>query len=166
MGSFCIFGVFVIAPLVPTQVQSRYVDFASCRSALPEMRPLELRALRRAEQPAATRDRLQDVLRQEERVVLAQPRALALDIAGVRRVEIGDGSADLRGRVTGDRNRMVAGGRGGIPRYEFTGQIDGGLIKGTLALGEGASGKQVPWTAKQVQRGELKRASDEPPPFQ
>lgn len=81
------------------------------------------------------------------------------------KVDIRDRSTDLRGRVTGESIRMVAGGRGGIPRHEFNGQVDGGTIKGTLAIGEGASSKQVPWTAKQVQRGELKRASDEPSPF-
>lgn len=80
------------------------------------------------------------------------------------KVDIRDRSADLRGRIMGERIRMVAGGRGGIPRYEFNGQIDGGAIKGTMAIGEGASSKQLPWTARQIQRGELKRASDEPAP--
>jgi len=78
------------------------------------------------------------------------------------KVDIRDRSADLRGRLTGERIRMVAGGRGGVARHEFIGQVEGGTIKGTLAIGEGASSKQVPWTAKQVLRGELKRASDEP----
>lgn len=77
------------------------------------------------------------------------------------KVDIRDRSVDLRGRITGERIRMVAGGRGGIARHEFTGQVDGGTIKGTLAIGEGASSKQVPWTAKQVVRGELKTARDE-----
>ncbi len=80
------------------------------------------------------------------------------------KVEIRDRSADLRGRLTGDRIRMVAGGRGGIARHEFNGRVDGGTIQGMLAIGEGAARQEVPWTAKQVQRGELKRASDEPAP--
>ena len=77
------------------------------------------------------------------------------------KVEIRDRSVDLRGRIMGERIRMIAGGRSGVARHEFTGQISGGLIKGTLLVGEGASRQQVPWTAKQIQRGELKRPSDE-----
>jgi 16S rRNA G966 N2-methylase RsmD len=77
------------------------------------------------------------------------------------RVEIRDRSAELRGRILGERIRLVAGGRGGIPRHEFTGQIGDGSITGTVVIGEGASRQQAAWTAKQVQRGELKRASDE-----
>lgn len=78
------------------------------------------------------------------------------------KVEIRDRSSDLRGRILGDRIRLLAGGRGGMPRHEFTGQIADGTITGTLAIGEGASRQQVAWTARQIQRGELKRASDEP----
>jgi SAM-dependent methyltransferase len=78
------------------------------------------------------------------------------------KVEIRDRSSDLRGRILGDRIRLLAGGRGGLPRHEFTGQIADGTITGTLAIGEGASRQQVAWTARQIQRGELKRASDEP----
>lgn len=78
------------------------------------------------------------------------------------KVEIRDRSSDLRGRILGDRIRLLAGGRGGMPRHEFTGQIADGTITGTLAIGEGASRQQVTWTARQIQRGELKRASDEP----
>lgn len=77
------------------------------------------------------------------------------------KVEIRDRSVDLRGRIMGERIRMIAGGRSGVARHEFNGQISGGVIKGTLLVGEGASRQQVPWTAKQVQRGELKRPSDE-----
>lgn len=78
------------------------------------------------------------------------------------KLEIRDRSADLRGRMTGERIRFLAGGRGGIARHEFNGVVDGGMIKGTVAIGEGAARKEMPWTAKQVLRGELKRASDEP----
>ena len=78
------------------------------------------------------------------------------------KVDIRDRSADLRGRLNGESIRMVAGGRGGVPRHEFTGKVDGGTITGMLAIGEGAARKQMQWTAKQVLRGELKRASDEP----
>lgn len=77
------------------------------------------------------------------------------------KVEIRDRSADLRGRILGERIRLVAGGRGGVPRHEFTGQIGDGSITGTVVIGEGASRQQAVWTAKQIQRGELKRASDE-----
>ena len=78
------------------------------------------------------------------------------------KVDIRDISADLRGRLTGERIRIVAGGRNGVARHEFTGQVSGGNITGTLAIVEGATRKQMPWTAKQVLRGEMKRAADEP----
>ncbi len=78
------------------------------------------------------------------------------------KVDIRDRSADLRGRLNGEAIRMVAGGRGGVPRHEFTGKVAGGTITGMLAIGEGTARKQMHWTAKQVLRGELKRASDEP----
>lgn len=76
-------------------------------------------------------------------------------------VEIRDRKTELRGRLTGEQIRMVAGGRGGIARHEFNGRVDGGVIQGTLTIGEGAARQQVAWTAKQIQRGTLKRASDE-----
>jgi hypothetical protein len=79
------------------------------------------------------------------------------------KVEIRDRNLDLRGRITGERIRMLAGGRGGVARHEFTGRISDGVIEGTLVIGEGASRQQVAWTAKQIQRGELKRPSDEVP---
>jgi len=78
------------------------------------------------------------------------------------KLDIRDVSADLRGRMTGERIRIIAGGRNGVARHEFIGQVAGGNITGTLAIGEGATRKQIPWTAKQVLRGELKRAADEP----
>lgn len=76
-------------------------------------------------------------------------------------VEIRDRKAELRGRILGDQIRMVAGGRGGIARHEFTGRIDGESIKGTLTIGEGAKSQKVDWSARQTVRGELKRADDE-----
>lgn len=79
-------------------------------------------------------------------------------------VEIRDRKAELRGRILGDRINMVAGGRGGVARHEFSGRIDGGNIKGTLTIGEGAKRQQVAWAAKQIVKGELKRAEDEPAP--
>jgi len=77
------------------------------------------------------------------------------------KVEIRDRGVDLRGRILGERIRLVAGGRGGVPRHEFSGQIGNGVITGNVVIGEGASRQQAAWTAKQIQRGELKRASDE-----
>lgn len=79
------------------------------------------------------------------------------------KVEIRDRSVDLRGRITGENIRMVAGGRNSVPRHEFTGKIGDGTIQGTLIIGEGTSRQQLAWTANQTQRGELKRASDELP---
>ncbi|MDH4151923.1 MAG: methyltransferase domain-containing protein [Betaproteobacteria bacterium] len=79
------------------------------------------------------------------------------------KVEIRDRSADLRGRIMGENIRMVAGGRNGVARHEFSGRIDGDTIKGTLVVGEGAARQQTAWVARLTQRGELKRASDELP---
>lgn len=79
------------------------------------------------------------------------------------KVEIRDRSADVRGRIMGENIRIVVAARDGLPRHEFTGKIGDGTIQGALALGEGASRQQVAWTAKQIQRGELKRAADELP---
>ncbi len=79
------------------------------------------------------------------------------------KVEIRDRSSDLRGRIMGENIRIVAGGRNGVPRHEFSGRIGDGTITGTLVIGEGAARQQSAWTAKQTQRGELKRASDELP---
>lgn len=79
------------------------------------------------------------------------------------KVEIRDRSTGLRGRIKGEDIRLVAGGRDGLPRYEFAGRIGDGTIQGTLVIGEGASRQQTAWTAKQIMRGELKRAADELP---
>ncbi len=79
------------------------------------------------------------------------------------KVEIRDRSAELRGRIMGERIRLVAAPRNGVPRHEFSGQIGNGAITGTLVIGEGAARQQVAWNARQIQRGELKRASDELP---
>lgn len=77
------------------------------------------------------------------------------------KVEIRDRSSDLRGRIMGENIRIVAGGRNGVPRHEFSGRIGDGTIQGMLVIGEGTTRQQLAWTAKQIQRGELKRASDE-----
>ncbi|MBY0269986.1 MAG: methyltransferase domain-containing protein [Burkholderiales bacterium] len=79
------------------------------------------------------------------------------------KVEIRDRIVDLRGRIMGESIRMVAAARDGLPRHEFSGQIGDGTIKGTLVIGEGTGRQQLPWSARQIQRGELKRAADELP---
>ena len=79
-------------------------------------------------------------------------------------VEIRDRKAELRGRILGTEVTMVAGGRSGVPRHEFKGRIEGENIKGTLVIGEGPKSQQVAWAARQIVRGELKRAEDEPFP--
>ncbi len=79
-------------------------------------------------------------------------------------VEIRERKAELRGRILGTEVTMVAGGRSGVPRHEFKGRIDGENIKGTLVIGEGPKSQQVAWAARQIVRGELKRAEDEPFP--
>jgi 16S rRNA G966 N2-methylase RsmD len=79
------------------------------------------------------------------------------------KVEIRDRKVDLRGRIMGEQIRMVAGGRNGVARHEFSGKIEGDMIKGALVIGEGAARQQVAWVARQIERGELKRAPDELP---
>ena len=39
-------------------------------------------------------------------------------------------------------------------RHEFKGTVRGDVIEGTLRIGEGAAQKQLPWSAKLVQRAE------------
>ncbi len=41
-------------------------------------------------------------------------------------------------------------------RHNFKGTVKGDVIEGTLQVGEGAAQKQYPWTAKLLQRGDLR----------
>jgi len=47
-------------------------------------------------------------------------------------------------------------------RHEFRGRIKGEVIEGRVKIGEGASEREVPWIARQVQRREVRRPQDEP----
>ena len=71
---------------------------------------------------------------------------------------------EMRGKVTGEQVKFSLTGKSGqkIERHEFQGQIAGEAITGTVRIGEGASRRQAPWTAKRIKRGELVRAQDEP----
>ena len=75
----------------------------------------------------------------------------------------GSDSAVLRGRLTGDRITFTTQPKGspGNQRHEFTGQVNGDTISGTVRIGEGAAVRQANWTARLVQRGELRRGRDE-----
>ena len=75
----------------------------------------------------------------------------------------GADSAVLRGRLTGDRITFTTQPKGspGNQRHEFTGQVNGDTITGTVRIGEGAAVRQANWTARLVQRGELRRGRDE-----
>ncbi len=81
----------------------------------------------------------------------------------------GDATADgargeIRGKMTGEQLRFSLTGKSGqkIERHEFSGQLAGETITGTVRIGEGATQRQAAWTAKRVKRGELARAQDEP----
>jgi hypothetical protein len=78
-------------------------------------------------------------------------------------VRVGKDAAQLRGRVDGEKvtfTTLPKGSPGG-QRHEFTGQVSGDTIKGTVRIGEGANVRQANWTAKLVARGEPRRAADE-----
>ena len=78
-------------------------------------------------------------------------------------VRAGADTAQLRGRMNGEQltfSTLPKGSPGG-QRHEFTGQVSGDTIKGTVRIGEGASVRQANWTAKLTARGELRRAADE-----
>ena len=81
----------------------------------------------------------------------------------------GDATADgargeLRGKMSGEQLRFSLTGKSGqkIERHEFSGQLAGETITGTVRIGEGAAQRQAAWTAKRLKRGELVRAQDEP----
>ena len=81
----------------------------------------------------------------------------------------GDASAgamrgEMRGKMSGEQVKFSLTGKSGqkIERHEFQGQVAGEAISGTVRIGEGASQRQAPWTAKRIKRGELVRAPDEP----
>ena len=81
----------------------------------------------------------------------------------------GDASAgamrgEMRGKMTGEQVKFSLTGKSGqkLERHEFQGQVAGEAISGTVRIGEGASQRQAPWTARRIKRGELVRAPDEP----
>jgi hypothetical protein len=75
----------------------------------------------------------------------------------------GADSAVLRGRLAGDRITFTTQPKGspGNQRHEFTGQVNGDTITGTVQIGEGTAVRKANWSAKLVQRGELRRGRDE-----
>ena len=78
-------------------------------------------------------------------------------------VRVANNTAQLRGRVNGEQLTFTTPPKGspGGQRHEFTGQVSGDTIKGTVRIGEGANVRQANWTAKLVARGEPRRAADE-----
>ena len=79
-------------------------------------------------------------------------------------VSAGAASAPLRGRVLNGHQitfttqpKASPGGR----RHEWTGQISGDTMEGTVRIGEGASARQATWTARLTQPADMKRPSDE-----
>jgi SAM-dependent methyltransferase len=73
-------------------------------------------------------------------------------------------TGEMRGKMTGEQVKFSLTGKGGqkMERHEFTGQLAGEAIAGTVRIGEGATARQAAWTAKRIKRGELIRAQDEP----
>ncbi len=80
-------------------------------------------------------------------------------------VRVGD--RDLRlpqFRLAGDQvafNLTIPGAGGGVP-HRFTGTVKGDAIEGTVAVGEGASRRVLPWKAKQTARGEMRGSAAGP----
>jgi hypothetical protein len=77
-------------------------------------------------------------------------------------VRAGNRNATFIGRVKADRISMLVpkAGEAGL-RHEFEGRVNGDTIEGTVKIGEGAAQREVKWVAKQVERRELRRASDD-----
>jgi len=75
---------------------------------------------------------------------------------------VGPDSTLVRGRLRGNEVTFTTVPKGGsAQRQEFTGRVSGDTMQGTVRIGEGASARQANWTAKLVQRAELRRAADE-----
>jgi hypothetical protein len=66
----------------------------------------------------------------------------------------GNDSTAFRTKVLGDKLRFVALPKHGqqTVRYEFSGQVKGDTIAGTVKIGDGAKRRELKWTAKQVER--------------
>lgn len=79
-------------------------------------------------------------------------------------IDIRDRKAKIGGRLLGDQIRLVVPPAKGAPRYEFTGRVVDSRIEGSVIIGEGTRRQTSGWSARLVQRGELKRASDEVTP--
>lgn len=79
-------------------------------------------------------------------------------------MRVGNESTLVRGRVNGDQVTFTTQPKGspGGQRHEFRGTLKGETIEGTVRVGEGANARQMPFTAKLMQRAELRRAADEP----
>ncbi len=73
-------------------------------------------------------------------------------------------SGEMRGKMVGEQIRFSLTSKSGqkLERHEFTGQLAGETITGTVRIGEGAAQRQAAWTAKRLMRGDLTRAQDEP----
>ena len=71
------------------------------------------------------------------------------------------GGKDLRlpqFRVAGERiafNLAIPSGSAAVT-HRFSGQIKGDVIEGTVAIGDGAAQRVLPWRARQTARGEMK----------
>jgi 16S rRNA G966 N2-methylase RsmD len=71
-------------------------------------------------------------------------------------------TGEMRGKMIGEQIRFTLTSKGAqkIERHEFTGQLNGDTITGTVRVGVDSTAR--PWSAKRVKRGELQRAQDEP----
>jgi len=68
-------------------------------------------------------------------------------------------------RLEGDRLEFTArlNVRGRVVDHRFAGNVKGGVIAGTLAIGQGAALHQQPWTAQLVKAGEMSDGTGRPP---
>lgn len=75
----------------------------------------------------------------------------------------GHDATKFSSRVLGDQVRfLVLPRRGGkIVRHEFEGRVKDDRIEGRLKIGEGAQQRIVPWVARQTERRELRKPTDD-----
>ena len=82
----------------------------------------------------------------------------------IGKLDLSNRTVDIRGHIKGRGVRILAGGRNGVLRHEFHGQIGDGVMQGTVVIGEGASRQESTWRAQLKQARPLLRAADEVSP--
>jgi hypothetical protein len=82
-------------------------------------------------------------------------------IEGVMRA--GRDTVKFNSKVLGDRFSFVALPKSGdkTVRHQFDGRIKGDRIEGTVKIGEGSGARQAAWVARQTQRREPRKPTDD-----